>query len=82
MRQFRLPPVWSWNQQFSQEDQAVFNNPLYVMKCKSQMNGPNKDILNGSLSPGIVAEVAIHSQEITRKQEPKKILINKVKLLM
>ena len=50
MRQYRLPPVWSWNQQFSQEDQAVFNNPLYVVKCKSQMNGPNKDILNGSLS--------------------------------
>ena len=56
MRQFRLPPVWSWNIQFSQEDQAVFNNPLYILKCKSDINGPVKDTmsdklsLNGSLS--------------------------------
>ncbi|XP_076105150.1 myotubularin-related protein 10-B-like isoform X7 [Mytilus galloprovincialis] len=56
MRQFRLPPVWSWNVQFSQDDQAVFNNPLYILKCKSQINGPVKDTmsdkssLNGSLT--------------------------------
>lgn len=56
MRQFRLPPVWCWNLQFSNEDQAIFNNPLYVLKCRSQLNGPAKGLVpqknssNGTLS--------------------------------
>ncbi|KAF7211941.1 myotubularin-related protein 10 [Nothobranchius furzeri] len=25
-----FPPVWEWSQQFSREDQALFNNPLFV----------------------------------------------------
>ncbi|CAC5410786.1 MTMR10_11_12 [Mytilus coruscus] len=52
MRQFRLPPVWSWNVQFSQDDQAVFNNPLYILKCKSQMNGPVKDTMSDKKALG------------------------------
>lgn len=50
MRQFRLPPVWSWNLQFSPEDQAMFNNPLYIMKCKSEMHGPIKATKSDAVS--------------------------------
>ncbi|XP_028679372.2 LOW QUALITY PROTEIN: myotubularin-related protein 10 [Erpetoichthys calabaricus] len=31
----RFPPVWDWSQQFSEKDQALFNNPLYVGKSAS-----------------------------------------------
>lgn len=56
MRQFRLPPVWCWNLQFSSDDQAIFNNPLFVLRCRSQTNGPKREEVlkklstNGALS--------------------------------
>ncbi|XP_006628855.3 myotubularin-related protein 10 [Lepisosteus oculatus] len=28
----RFPPVWDWSQQFTLEDQALFNSPLYIGK--------------------------------------------------
>lgn len=27
-----FPPVWEWSQQFSIQDQTLFNNPMYVGK--------------------------------------------------
>lgn len=27
-----FPPVWNWSQQFSNKDQTLFNNPMYIGK--------------------------------------------------
>ncbi|XP_021343644.1 myotubularin-related protein 10-B-like [Mizuhopecten yessoensis] len=43
MRRFRLPPVWEWSRQFSSNDQLVFNNPLYLMKCNVNLKKAIKE---------------------------------------
>ncbi|KAK3096634.1 hypothetical protein FSP39_001921 [Pinctada imbricata] len=42
MKRFRLPPVWRWDLQYTEEDQSFFNNPLYLMETNRQLNSAVK----------------------------------------